>query len=70
MKNLELFPWEDEQKIKIPTEKKQFTSIELFAGAGGLALGLEKAGFEAVLLNEWDKHACNTLRQIAQNGMY
>lgn len=44
------------------TPERPFRSIELFAGGGGLALGLEKAGFEHVLLNEFDKHACETLR--------
>jgi len=39
-----------------------YQSIELFAGAGGLALGLEKAGFNNVLLNEKDKNACATIR--------
>lgn len=36
--------------------------IELFAGCGGLALGLEKAGFQSVLLNEINKDACHTLK--------
>ena len=41
---------------------RDYTSIELFAGAGGLALGMHLAGFRHVLLNEMDAMACQTLR--------
>ncbi|MCX4786932.1 DNA (cytosine-5-)-methyltransferase [Streptomyces sp. NBC_01221] len=40
----------------------EFTSVEICAGAGGQALGLERAGFEHALLIEMDKSACDTLR--------
>lgn len=42
-----------------PTEK---TTVELFAGAGGTALGLENAGFKNLMLSEIDGAACDTLR--------
>jgi len=51
--------WDKELTSK---PKRQYKLLELFAGAGGLAIGMEKAGFKSVLLNELDKHACNTLR--------
>jgi DNA (cytosine-5)-methyltransferase 1 len=41
---------------------KQYSVLELFAGAGGLAIGLEQAGIKCVALNEIDKWACQTLK--------
>ena len=52
--------WEAEEKIK---PLRQFNSIELFAGGGGLALGLHEAGFNQVLFNEFNHDACETLRK-------
>ena len=40
-----------------------YTSIELFAGAGGMALGMEKAGIEHLLLNDFDHYATQTLKK-------
>jgi len=47
--------------------RKDFTVIELFAGAGGLALGLEHAGFKTLALNEKNKWCCSTLRKNRPN---
>jgi DNA (cytosine-5)-methyltransferase 1 len=49
------------------TPIKEFNVLELFAGAGGLAVGLEKAGIKCVALNEIDKWACQTLKQNRPN---
>ena len=45
----------------------EYKVLELFAGAGGLAVGMEKAGLKCVALNEIDKHACETLRTNRPN---
>lgn len=67
--NLQNFPeikeminstWEEELCVK---PNRDYKSIELFAGAGGLALGLELAGFSHIMLNEIDIDACQTLRR-------
>ena len=46
-----------------PVPLRPYRLIELFAGAGGLALGMERAGLKSILLNELDKKACATLRE-------
>lgn len=46
---------------------KKETTIELFAGAGGLALGVEKAGFETIGLIEFNKDAADTLKRNRPN---
>lgn len=62
--------------IKTPKSKKQsnlnspkkqnlnekFKVIDLFAGAGGLLLGFEQAGFETISANENDPKAVEMLR--------
>ncbi len=50
--------WDEELNTK---PLRSYTSIELFAGAGGLALGMSKAGFHHIMLNEIDHDACCTL---------
>lgn len=40
-----------------------FQAIDLFAGAGGLALGISLAGFSTLAVLEWNRWACDTLRE-------
>ncbi len=43
-------------------------SVELFAGAGGLAMGVSLAGFESLAVVEWDRWACDTIRENQKRG--
>lgn len=45
----------------------EYSVLELFAGAGGLAVGMEKSGLRCIALNEIDKWACKTLRANRPN---
>ncbi|MDC0712086.1 DNA cytosine methyltransferase [Stigmatella sp. ncwal1] len=47
---------------RLRTSRPTLTAIEICAGAGGQAIGLDLAGFEHVAAVEIDKHACATLR--------
>ena len=43
-------------------ERRPISSIELFCGTGGLALGLHNAGFEHKALYEWNKDSCDNIQ--------
>lgn len=58
----------DMKGIKITMiRNNEVTAIELFAGAGGLALGLEQAGITTVEHVEFNKACCETLRTNRPN---
>ena len=61
------FMFSEEEHSEPVAPIKPFKTVELFAGAGGLALGFERAGFHSVLLNEINKDACATLRHNRPN---
>ncbi len=48
---MKLFSWEKLQPVILPRQG-EFTAVELFAGAGGLSIGLERAGIHVVIANE------------------
>jgi DNA (cytosine-5)-methyltransferase 1 len=50
-------------KILKNSVKSSYTSIELFAGTGGTALGLENAGLQHLFLNDYDKDSIATLKK-------
>ncbi len=48
--------------LNFPPNKKVFTMVSLFAGAGGLDMGFENQGFKTIWVNDIDKDACSTHR--------
>ncbi len=62
-----LTPFTIETTANYVEPDNNYSVIELFAGAGGLAIGMEKAGLKCVALNEIDKWACQTLRKNRPN---
>lgn len=48
---LEMFTWDVITPVIMP-KREGYTAVELFAGAGGLSIGLEKAGINVVIANE------------------
>lgn len=57
----------DDEVSNFAEPNHEYNVLELFAGAGGLAVGLEKSGLKCVALNEIDKWACQTLRNNRPN---
>lgn len=58
---------ENNYRILQSNSSSTYTTIELFTGAGGTALGLENAGLKHILNIEYDKDAINTLKRNRPN---
>jgi DNA (cytosine-5)-methyltransferase 1 len=56
------FLFNTEENTNYTKPNRDYKAIELFAGAGGLAVGLEQAGLKCLVLNEFDHWASETLR--------
>src|SRR5262249_53142767 len=50
-------------------EVSRMKTVELFAGAGGLALGTANAGFAHEAILEWNHDACETIRDNQRRGV-
>lgn len=44
-------------------------AIELFAGAGGLGMGISRAGFTPLQIVEWDRWCCDTINRNREAGV-
>lgn len=44
-------------------------SVELFVGAGGLGIGVSQAGFDTVAVIDWNRWACDTIRENGMRGL-
>jgi DNA (cytosine-5)-methyltransferase 1 len=59
---------QDRRKNRQVSGERTMKAVELFTGAGGLALGIEKAGFHHDTVVERDKDCCQTIRENQRNG--
>src|SRR5882672_7322105 len=62
-------PREDSRKDKQIHGSLALKSVELFSGAGGLALGIESAGFHHDTVVERDRNCCDTIRENQRSGL-
>ncbi len=53
----------NKRRVRSTNGKRPLVGVDLFAGAGGLSLGFEQAGFNIKYAIEYDKHAAETYRR-------